>query len=412
MVGFQTAYLMRYYPVEFIAAMLNSIMGSSEKVAFYIHFAESQGIQVLPPDIDESFSKFTVKGDTIRFGLAAVKNVGMNVIEAIVKAREEKGSFTGLPDFCNKVDPSAINKRAVESLIKAGAFDNLKGYRSQKLAVHEKLLDGAASQKKKNIDGQMSLFGGLEGGEAFEVPEIQYPRIKEFDKKYILAMEKEMTGLYLTGHPLDEYAASLKRQTSISVEEILSDTETLEEEALSNDPAAEVIMKKDIGVEDGERVIVGGIITEVSRKVTKNNNIMAFLKLEDLTGTIEIIVFPNTLQKVNYMVDIDQLIVVRGKMSIREDESPKIICEDIQPLEKLNSSKIYIRVEDNNMAKEVNWSLKPYLVPYRGDTPLYIFSAKERQNFRLARDMWIDLKGDGIQFLRDKFGEDNVKIVE
>ena len=412
MVGFQTAYLMRYYPVEFIAAMLNSIMGSSEKVAFYIHFAESLGIQVLTPDINESFSKFTVKGDTIRFGMAAIKNVGMNVIEGIVKAREEKGEFISLSDFCNKVDPGTINKRAVESLIKAGAFDKLNGYRSQKLAVHEKLLDGAASQKKKNIDGQLSLFGGLDAGSMVEVPEIQYPRIKEFDKKYLLAMEKEMTGLYLTGHPLDEYKASLKSQTSMSVEEIMSSQETLEEEAMVTDPAAEIIMKPSVGVEDGERVIIGGIITEVSRKVTKNNKIMAFVKLEDLTGTIELIVFPNTLEKVNYMIEIDQLIVVRGKMSIREDEAPKVICEDIQPLEKLNSSKVFIRVSDSKTAKEVNWSLRPYLAPYRGDTPLYLFAAKERQSFRLGRDMWLDLKGDGFKFLQEKFGEENVKIVE
>ncbi len=171
-------------------------------------------------------------------------------------------------------------------------------------------------------------------------------------------------------------------------------------------------MKPAVGVEDGERVIIGGIITEVSRKVTKNNKIMAFVKLEDLTGTIELIVFPNTLEKVNHMIEVDQLIVVRGKMSIREDEAPKVICEDIQPLEKLNSSKVFIRVSDSKTAKEVNWSLRPYLAPYRGDTPLYIFAAKERQSFRLGRDMWLDLKGDGLKFLQDKFGEENVKLVE
>lgn len=411
-IGFQTAYLMRYYPVEFIAAMLNSVMGNNEKVAFYIHFAESLGIQVLPPDINESYSKFTVKGDTIRFGMAAIKNVGVNAIEAIVKARNEKGEFVSLSDFCNRVEPSSINKRAVESLIKAGAFDGLKVFRSRMLAVYEKLLDGASSQKKKNIDGQISLFGGLDLGEDIEIPEIAYPKIKEFDKKYILAMEKEMTGLYLTGHPLDEYAKSLKNQTSIEIETIMSSNQILEDDTLPEELVAEAILRNTDVVEDGERVIIGGIITEVSRKVTRNNNIMAFVKLEDLTGTIEVIVFPNTLQKVNYMVEVDQLIVIRGKLSIREDEAPKVICEDIQPLEKINSSKIYIKVEDNKTAKEVNWALKPYLAPYRGETPVYIFAAKERQNFRLSRDMWIDTEKGGLEFLREKFGEENVKLVE
>ena len=180
-VGYQTAYLMHYYPVETIAAMLNSVMGISEKVAHYTKFAESLGIQVLPPDINESYSKFTVKGDSIRFGLAAIKNVGVNVVDGIVKARKNKGKFESLVDFINKIDLSTINKRAVESLIKAGAFDEFKIFRSKLLAVYEKLMDSVASDKKRNIDGQISLFGMAD--ESIKVPEVKYPDIKEFDKK-------------------------------------------------------------------------------------------------------------------------------------------------------------------------------------------------------------------------------------
>ena len=211
-VGYQTAYLMHYYPVETIAAMLNSMMGSSEKVAHYINFAESQGIQVLPPNINESYSKFTVQDDKIRFGLAAIKNVGMNVVDSIVEARDSKGKFESITDFINKIDLSAINKRAVESLIKAGALDDFKIFRSKLLAVHEKLMDSMASERKRNIDGQISLFG-LTEDEDFKAPEVMYPNIKEFVKNNLLAMEKEMTGLYLSGHPLDEYAKSLKVMT-------------------------------------------------------------------------------------------------------------------------------------------------------------------------------------------------------
>ena len=207
-VGYQTAYLMHYYPVETIAAMLNSMMGSSEKVAHYINFAESLGIQVLPPNINESYSKFTVKGDKIRFGLAAIKNVGINVVDSIVEARNSKGKFESITDFINKIDLSAINKRAVESLIKAGALDDFKVFRSKLLAVHEKLMDSVASERKRNIDGQISLFG-LTEDEDFKAPEVTYPNIKEFAKNNLLAMEKEMTGLYLSGHPDRQLLSSL-----------------------------------------------------------------------------------------------------------------------------------------------------------------------------------------------------------
>jgi DNA polymerase-3 subunit alpha len=209
-VGYQTAYLMKYYPVETIAAMLNSVMGINEKVANYIKFAETEGIQVLPPDINESYSRFTVKGNSIRFGLAAVKNVGANVVEIIVKSREKKGNFNSLEDFIDKIDISGINKRAVESLIKAGALDKFDIFRSKLLAVFEKAMDGVANDKKRNIDGQISLFGLSE--DAIELPKVSFPNIKEFSKKNLLAMEKEMTGLYLSGHPLDEYKRSLSRR--------------------------------------------------------------------------------------------------------------------------------------------------------------------------------------------------------
>ena len=217
-VGYQTAYLMRYYPVETIAAMLNSVMGTAEKVAHYIKFAESQGIQVLPPDINESYSKFTVKGDSIRFGLAAIKNVGWNVVESIVKSRKEKGRFTSLEDLIDKIDLSAVNKRAIESLIKAGALDEFKVFRSRLLAVFEKVMDGASNERKRNIDGQISLFGLAD--DSINIPKVVFPNIKEFDKRHILLMEKEMTGLYLSGHPLDEYKQSLKLQTSTTIEAI------------------------------------------------------------------------------------------------------------------------------------------------------------------------------------------------
>ncbi len=408
-VGYQTAFLMRYYPVEFIAAMLNSVMGNNDKVAAYINSAEKLGIKLLLPDINESYSKFTVKEDTIRFGLAAIKNVGYNVVESIVKARNEKGKFTSLQDFCNKMDFSSINKRAVESLIKSGAFDSFNVYRSRLLAVHEKVMDSVAGDKRRNIDGQMNLFIDL--NENVSIPEVTYPQINEFKKNYILTMEKEMTGLYLSGHPLDDYKESIKLQTSTTIDKIMATKEVLEED-IHDVLTVGMSGYKEDSIEDGTRVVVAGIISYVSRKVTRNNTMMAFVKIEDLTASMEVVVFPKTLEKVNSLINMDSLVVVRGRVSINEEELPKILCEDITPLEKINTEKVYIRVENTSKAKEINKLLKVLLTEYKGDTPVNIFTEKEKQNFRLARDCWVDLDKGALEYLRKKFGNDNVKLVD
>lgn len=416
-IGYQTAYLIKYYPVEYIAAMLNSVMGTNEKVAYYINFAESLGIQVLPPDINESYTKFTVKGDTIRFGMGAIKNVGLNVVEGIVKAREEKDSYTSLYDFCNKVDLSTINKRAVESLIKSGAFDGFKVYRSQMLAVYEKLVDGLANQKKKNIDGQVSLFAAMEDSSP-EAVTIQYPNIKEFEKKYKLSMEKEMTGLYLTGHPLEEYEISLKYQTSTTIEKVFKDyKETFEHITLDEGENLDHIIEKSIGegenlLKDGQRVKVGGIIAEFSRKITRNNAFMAFIKLEDLTGAIDGLVFPKSYEKLSPMLQIDEMVVIDGRLMMREDEPPKLICENIIPLEKVGDTKVYIKVSDVMTLNKIKGSLREMLIPFNGSNPVILFAEKERKAFRLSKEMWVNLDSDVLTLLRTTFGEECIKIVE
>ena len=369
-VGYQTAYLMKYYPVEMLAAMMNSIMGISEKVAHYIGIAESLGIQVLPPDINESYSKFTVNGDKIRFGLSAVRNVGSNVVEGIVKARKNRGKFESLVDFINKMEPSSLNKRAVECLIKAGAMDGFKVFRSKMLAVHEKLIENISSDKRRNIDGQISLFGATE---ELKNPEVRYPEIKEFDKRNLLAMEKEMTGLYITGHPLDDYVKSLKVQTTNEISEVYSSSETLDTNETDEIITGIEIFNKGNSLHDNDRVIFGGILSSVNQKITRNNAIMAFLTLEDLTGSIEVIVFPKTLESVKPLCVTDSLVVVKGRLSIKEDEAPKLICESIEPLEKINSSKLYLRLEDSEKAKQFNFYLKELLTEDRkGDTPIYL----------------------------------------
>ena len=409
-VGYQTAYLMRYYPVEMLAAMMNSIMGISEKVAHYIEIAESLGIQVLPPDINESYSKFTVQGDKIRFGLAAVKNVGSNVVDGIVKARENKGKFESLVDFINKMEPSSLNKRAVECLIKAGAMDGFKVFRSKMLAVHEKLIENISSDKRRNIDGQISLFGATE---ELKNPEVRYPEIKEFDKRNLLAMEKEMTGLYITGHPLDDYAKSLKVQTTNEISEVYSVSETLDSNETDEMIPGIEIFNKGKGLQDNDRVIFGGILSSVNQKITRNNAIMAFLTLEDLTGSIEVIVFPKTLESVKPLCVTDSLVVVKGRLSIKEDEAPKLICESIEPLEKINSSKLYLRLENSEKAKQFNLYLKELLSEdQKGDTPIYFYASKENKKFRAPRDRWISLESNIKEILIQELGEENVKVVD
>lgn len=404
-IGFQTAYLMRYYPTEYLAAMLNSFMSNNEKVSEYIRSAEKLGIQILPPDINESYSKFTVKGNTIRFGLAAIKNVGVNVVDSIVRTRENKGKFSSLSDFCNKIDAGAINKRAIESLIKSGAFDNFKIYRSRLLAVYEKIADSAANEKKKNIDGQISLFG--ENAESdFSQLRVSYPNIKEFDKNHLLAMEKEMTGLYISGHPLDEYEKTLKMKTSITIEKILE-----EEEKIKDENPIDVVLQ-DSAIKDGDRVIIGGIISFASRKVTRNNTLMAFMKIEDLSGNIEVIIFPKTLERYTSLINEDEMVLVKGRVSLKPDEDVKIICESITPLEKIDSSKVYIRVANVENAKEISKLLKSVVKDFSGKTPVYLFADKERQSFLINKDSWVDLNSDILMLLREKFGEENIKVLE
>ncbi|MCB2313574.1 DNA polymerase III subunit alpha [Clostridium tagluense] len=398
-VGYQTAYLMCYYPTEFIAAMLNSVKGASEKIAFYTRYAVQIGIGVLPPSINESYAGFTVKGDTIRFGLTALKNVGVNVIDSIVKNREEKGDFTGFMDFCNKIDTSCVSKRAVESLIKAGAFDDFKIHRSQLLAIYEKVLDGVNNDRKRNISGQINLFLDFEND--YNNFEIEYPNIKEFKKKHLLAMEKEMTGIYLSGHPLDEYEETLKIQTDTRISDIVVD-ESLEE--------GNELLNESFKLQDGDKVIIGGIISTVSKKVTKNNAMMAFINLEDLYASVEVIVFPKTFEKYKSLIEEDEIVIIKGRVSIREEEQPKILCEDIKPLLKINSEKIYILIENETMMKDTLKKLKQNLTIYRGYTPVYICTKEPRKMYVADKALWLSEETDTMEVLRGIFGKNNIKI--
>ena len=406
-VAYETAYLTRYYPIEYTAAMLNSVMGNNEKIAFYIRFAEESGIQILPPSINKSFTKFTVENDCIRFGLASIKNVGVNVIESIVNTRKEKGDFTDFIDFCNKVEASSINKRIVESLIKVGAFDEFNIRRSQLLAVYEKILDGILNEKKRNIDGQISLFQMESINNHNNNFKIEYPNIKEFEKKYILSMEKEMSGIYLSGHPLDEYEQSLKILVTDKIGDIVSKNESLDDD---NKEDGTESPQRILTSQDGKKVVIGGLISEVKRKTTKNNEFMAFIQLEDLSESIECIIFPKTLRQYDKLVEEDNLIILKGRISIK-DEEPKILCEHIEPLYKINKEKIYVLLENNLEVRRITDELRKRIHDFKGNTPIYLCT-KDRQKYLIDRDLWVNGEIEILTFLKEKCGEENVKIIE
>ncbi len=403
-IGYQTAWLKFYYPVQFTAALITSVMGSSGKVAEYIMEGKKRGIEILPPDINQSNQKFAVKDNKIRFGLAAVKNVGLNAIDEIIRAREEKGTFESLYDFMKKVDLSSINKRAIESLIKCGAFDSLGVYRSRLMAVYEKLIDSIQQQKKKNIDGQMSLF---DAGEAdTQVNEFAYPELNEFAKRQLLTMEKEMLGLYVSGHPLQDYEEKLKNSTNITTAELIKDN--LEEE---------LVLEENVEY-DGKIVKIGGIIGSLKLKSTKSNNMMAFVDLEDLYGNIEILIFPKIYERYANIIKTDHIIIVEGRVSIREDEAPKILAEKITSIDSNVSTieslgrKLYIKVnsdENINILDEV----KAILLQNKGTTPVYLVDDKadNKRSIMLAdKSMWVTLNEELFFNLKKLVGEKYVAL--
>lgn len=335
--AYETAYLKVHYPVEFMAALMTSIMGNSDKVVEYIRECNAIGISVNPPDINKSFSKFSVEGDSIRFGLAAVKNVGVNIIENIVKEREENGEFKDFVDFAKRLDTKDTNKRVVESLIKCGAFDQISENRATLMAGYESVLESISMDRKKNVQGQISLFDAF-SAQVEEVPDMQLstklPVVREFSEKERLNMEKEVLGMYLSGHPLSEYKSELDRKTSINMKKI---NELKENE--------KTFMK----LHDRE-VIMGGMVIAKRIMTTKRNEIMAFITLEDLYGAIEVVVFPQTLKKFNILLNDDSIILIKGAISIDDDEA-KLIARDIKDINeeyRFNSEKISFDLKGNS----------------------------------------------------------------
>ncbi len=391
-IAYRTAWLKYYYPVEFMAAQISSVMNSTNTVSLYIQECKRLKIEVLPPDINESSHKFTVSDGKIRFGLTAVKNVGENLISAIVKARENGGftSFTDLVERIEKVDSASMNKRAMESLIRCGAMDSLGANRAQLLAIFEKTIDGIHADRKRNIQGQASIFDTLDMLKNKD----NLPDLKEFPQKILLNMEKEILGIYVSGHPLAPYEGELKKVSNISTSEIFAELEEASTEVQA--------------VKDGQRVKIGGIVVEKKNKITKNNHMMAFITLEDFFGTIECIVFPKTYSNYNRILDENDLVVIEGRLSMSEVEEPKIICEKIMPLNKYKLDKLYLKIpkdKNNHIFDKINSILRKN----PGDTPIYIYLENTKQTLVADKSLWINSSDENtINDLEELLGKGNV----
>ncbi|MCG8538587.1 MAG: DNA polymerase III subunit alpha [Clostridia bacterium] len=403
--AYQTAYLKCYYPVEFMAALMTSVMGNSSKVAQYISDCKRMGIEILQPQINESFAKFTVSQDKIRFGLLAIKNVGTGIIKSIVQARKNR-KFTSFIDFCERIDTKELNKRAVESMIKAGVFDGLNATRAGLLAAYERIIEGVQQDRRRNIAGQVSLFNSFDETLPETMKNDVLPDVKEFSDKYLLAFEKEMLGIYLSGHPLSEYEELINRISTVNSSDL---------KEIGENNGVE-------GLRDGQRITVPGIVIKKQDKTTKNNNLMAFLTLEDMFGTIEVIVFPGVYDRcIQYLFE-DNIVIVVGKINLKEEEEPKIIAENIVPLSEENvnlifskrkislekGKKMYLKLRNRNnllMSK-----IRGILQRKKGETPVYLYIESEKTKLLASKDLWVEIDDEIIGELKEIVGEDSIKI--
>ena len=430
----ETAWLKRYHPVPFMAAILNSVYGNPAKIAAYIQYCRSRGIAILPPDVNRSQWKFTVAKALdgqlgILFGLGAVKTVGQGAVDAIIRERKH-GAYRDIFDFCRRIDTSECNKRVVESLIKAGAFDGMGGNRPQLLAVFESAMDANSSLRKQTVDGQISLFDMAFGGAPLVQENHTLPNLPDYPLRQRLALEKEIAGVYITGHPLDDYRDVLGKLPFST-----ADLDGLEE-------------REDRGLSlDGQIVDMGGILTEVKGKATKKGAYMGFITLEDLTGQIECLVFPKVYERYQGMMAVDDLVVLHGRLSIREEEAPKLLVEKLIPLEawhpeesapaatmgqstarpvpppkrhtseapKLTDAqaaakaprKLYLRLNRPQMdAASSTLSLYP------GSVPVYLHLPAEKMTLLAPKTGWCDASDGCLNRLNALLGAENVKLLE
>lgn len=393
-VSYQTAYLKYYYPIEFMAALMTSVIENPTKVSEYIYAARQMGIKILPPDINRGVSGFSVDEGNIRYGLAAIKSIGKPVIEAIVSEREENGLYRGLKDFIERISlKEMLNKRSIENFIKAGALDNLGGTRKQFMMIYIQIVDNVNQEKKFSMSGQMSLFDFVDEDQKKEF-EIQLPDVGEYEKETLLAFEKEVLGVYISGHPLDAYEEQWKKSVSATTLDFQLDEETNRTK-----------------VHDGAKEIIGGMIVGKTIKHTKTNQMMAFITVEDLLGTVEVVVFPRDYEANRQYLEEDKKVFVKGRVSEEDDRPSKLICEKIIPFHQVKR-ELWIQFADKNSYLAEEKLLMGMLQDSEGDDTVVIYCKAEKAVKRLPRNWNIGIEPNILSRLTNYYGEERVKVVE
>ena len=392
-VAYQTAYLKYYYPVEFMAALMTSVIDNTRKVAEYIYSCRQMGIKVLSPDINEGEGRFSATKDGIRYGMYAIKSIGRQVIDIILTERKANGKFTTLSDFLSRVAGREVNKRAVENLIKAGACDGLDGNRQQMLLVYNTLIDNLNQEKKNSLAGQMSLFD-LVSEEEKKAYEVRFPNVEEYSKEIKLGFEKEVLGIYLSGHPLEEYEEKWRKNISAVTADFILDEET-----------------NAVKIKDNQSVVIGGIITEKTIKYTKQNKAMAFITIEDLFGTVEVIIFPRDYEKYSRYLNEDEKVFVAGHANVEEDKNGKLICEKIYSFDD-TKRELWLQFATKESYEEKEKELYSRLYGSDGNDEIVIYIASPRAMKRLGQNYNIHINAELVGNLTEFLGEKNVKIVE
>ena len=393
-VSYQTAYLKYYYPVEFMAALMTSVIENPPKVAEYIYTCRQMDIKILPPDINRGVADFSVDEGNIRYGLAAIKSVGKPVIEAIVSDRNEFGPFKNLEDFISRMSvKDSLNKRVIENFIKAGALDGLDGTRKQFMSIYVQIVEHVNQEKKYAMTGQMSLFDLVDDEQKSEF-EIKLPDVGEYTKENLLAFEKEVLGIYISGHPLEEDEEKWRKSISATTADFQPDEET-----------------GTTKVHDGAKEIIGGMITDKTVKNTRNNQMMAFLTLEDLLGTVEVVVFPRDYEKNRPLLEVDNKVFIRGRVSEEDEKASKLICEKIIPFTQ-TKKELWIQFPDKDAFQKDEQIVYGYLADSEGDDEVVIYCQAERAVKRLPRNRNISIGPQVLSRLMNHFGDKRVKVVE
>ena len=392
-VSYQTAYLKYYYPQEFMAALLTSVLDNTTKISEYILTCRQMGISILPPDINEGVSGFSVSGENIRYGLSAIRSIGRNVVEAIVRERDRNGPFVTLDDFVSRMSGKEINKKTVENFIKAGAMDSLPGNRRQKLLVMPEMMEQKSREKKTAMEGQLSLFefAAEEDKRNFQ---ISMPRVEEFPREEMLAMEKEVLGVYVSGHPLEEYEEGWRKNITAMTTDFIVDPDTDEAK-----------------VADGQMVTVGGMVSERTIKITKTGKNMAFVTLEDLVGSVEVLVFPKDFEANRDLLTEDAKLFIRGRVSLGDEPAGKLICQQVIPFSKIPKD-LWLQFADLEAYQAAEKQLMDTLMLSDGGDRVIIYLRKEKAKKILPPGWNVDASRELLGKLTQFYGEKNVKVVE